>query len=235
MTRDVKPKPGTAADFARRLNLACDNSDRVPPYNFGRQTYIATELGKQFGVTVTKETARKWFAGEVRPRPDKMRALAALLKVDEAWLALGNRPDLVPDERKLQSAAIDGSISLVVGMLTLNGANCAFPDPDDPRKDIVHFYTIISGRQYAIHVSRGQQTRSGFRFVVPSDFERVFALGVVMRAPTQFDLYHLSPAAISKFGRRRGGYIELDGMDREGMISVRTETLKKVDSFTELS
>jgi transcriptional regulator with XRE-family HTH domain len=225
-------KPIVAADFGRRLVIACDNSDRVPEHNFGRQTYIATELDKRFGVKVSRETVRKWFAGEVRPRPDKMKALAHLLKVDEAWLALGMKQAAQLSEgRRLRSSITDGVVHLVIGIFTLNGASCAFPEQHDPRAKSLHFYAIIAGRLSGVYVSLGEKVRSGFKFTIPEDCEHTLVIGVIKRAPMEFDLYHLKPSTVLESGVKRGGWIELTGVDRERAIQIKAEILPRIETF----
>jgi hypothetical protein len=228
-------RPTGVVDFARRLAIACDNNDRVPAHNFGRQTYIATELDKQFGVKISRETARKWFAGEARPRTDKMRALAELLRVDVAWLALGTKQAAqLSGDRQLGSLITDGAAHLVIGMFTLNGASCAFPEQHDPRAKNLHFYTIIAGRLSGVYVSLGEKVRNGFKFTIPEDCENTLVIGVVKRTPVQFDLYHLKPSIAFKFGVKRDGSIELTGADRDGPIQVKAETLSRIQTLDDL-
>lgn len=228
-------RPIAAADFGRRLTIACDNSDHVPDHNFGRQTYIATELDRRYGVKISRETVRKWFAGEVRPRPDKMKVLAALLKVDEAWLALGMKPDAQGSgDRRLRSIIGDGTIHLVIGMFTLNGASCAFPEQHDPRAKSLHFYAILASRLSGVYVSLGEKVRSGFKFTIPEDCEHTLVIGVIKRTPMQFDLYHLKSPTVLKCGAKRDGWIELTGADREGKIQVKAEILQRIESLDDL-
>jgi hypothetical protein len=59
--------------FSNRLNSACDSNSHVPAYNYGRPSWIREHMASDMGVEVSTETVRKWFAGESRPRPDKMR------------------------------------------------------------------------------------------------------------------------------------------------------------------
>lgn len=228
-------RPIIAADFAHRLEIACDNSDHVPDHNFGRQTYIAAELHKRFGVKVSRETARKWFAGEARPRPDKMRALAALLKVDEAWLALGMKPDSQTGGRHgLRSSITDGVVHLVIGMFSLSGASCAFLEQHDPRAKSLHFYAIIAGRLAGVYVSLGEKVRNGFKFTIPEDCENTLVVGVIKRTPTEFDLYHLKSATVLKSGVKRDGVIELTGIDRDRAIHVKAAILPQIETLDEL-
>lgn len=75
------------AEFAKRLNMACDAADYVPPLNKGQQTWIAAKLEQDFGISTTNESVRRWLAGTSRPRHRTMVALAELLRVDPGWLA----------------------------------------------------------------------------------------------------------------------------------------------------
>jgi len=228
-------KPNTkriiAADFARRLTVACDNSDNIPDHNFGRQTYIANELERRFGIRVSKETVRKWFAGEARPRPDKMRVLAELLKIDQAWLAIGSRPNTASDGHRSHAAVSNGAVSLVIGMLTLNGASCAFPESTDPRIKSIHFYAILRGRHFGVYVSLGAPGRRGITFTLPEDCQDTVLIGVVQRSPTRYDLYQLASSTALELGVRRSGHLELTGTDHDGTICVETIALNRLEDF----
>lgn len=76
-------------EFARRLDSACDASGLCPPLHKGRLTWVQHELKRHFKEEVSVETVRKWFAGEAKPRQDKVAKLAKLLQVDVSWLSLG--------------------------------------------------------------------------------------------------------------------------------------------------
>ncbi|TGW07270.1 XRE family transcriptional regulator, partial [Mesorhizobium sp. M2D.F.Ca.ET.145.01.1.1] len=75
------------------MEQACDGNPDVPPLNHGRLGWFVDRL-EQHKVQVAKETVRKWFAGETRPRHPAMKALAQILKIDEGWLSAGRAPDL---------------------------------------------------------------------------------------------------------------------------------------------
>jgi len=227
--------PIIAADFAKRLDIACDNSDVVPEYNRGRQSWIANELLRRYDVSVSKETVRKWFAGEARPRHDKMKALAALLKVDEAWLALGMKPDAqISGDRRLRSIITDGAIHLVIGMVTMSGGSCAFPDDKDPRRETVHFYTIIGGRTHQVFVSVAQEYNDGFRFTLTHDYTQSLCIGVVQKTATSFDLFAFPTETIAKHGKKRGGYIELQASVEGRSLVIGDEKVARVTDFKSL-
>lgn len=81
--------------FAKRLVLACEGNPNCPTdQSRGKQKWIYDNLLSEFGVRVSAEAVRKWFAGESRPRPKVVSYIARLLEVDEAWLSLGITPEL---------------------------------------------------------------------------------------------------------------------------------------------
>jgi len=172
----------------------------IPPYGHGRQVYIAKHL------KVTQEAVRKWFTGEARPRVAKMRELALLLEVDEAWLALGVEPEMDRKEKRLHNSKTEGSIYLLFGMFTLAGGHCAFPGDMDSRKDYVDFYTIIHGKQLAIHVSTGRETTRGrYEFIVPREYDDVRCVGIVHHGGIRFHVIDLKNETIATHKQRKGG------------------------------
>lgn len=195
---------GRDLSFSRRLNEACDGHPHIPPYGQGRQTWVKEHLD------VSHEAVRKWFTGDSRPRPSKMRQLATALEVDEAWLALGITPDLTPKERKAQNARAEGATNVVAGLIQLNGGHIAFPGESDPRSDFVDIYAIIRGVQYAMDVALGQEVSEGmYKFVVPRQYDQCMSVGVVLAAKDQVHMINLKQDLIDKHKVRQGGYFEL--------------------------
>ncbi len=193
-------------DFVSRLNKACDEHPLVPEHGHGRQTWLRAKL------QVSNEAVRKWFAGEARPRPGKMKMLARVLEVDEAWLSLGMSPDLSPKERRVRNATADGAVNVVTGLIQMNGGHCAFPDPKDPRAGYVDLYAIVGGTQMAIHVclALALDTKpESFRFMVPSEFEECTVIGVVQTGPLTQNFIQLRPDLIEKHGVRGGAGREI--------------------------
>lgn len=217
--------------FAKRLGIACDNSDLVPTLNRGRQTWIARELKTKLGIEVSRETVRCWFSGLSFPRPDKMVGLATLLQVDEGWLSHGSAAGAIFETSRVGTSEVDGVVSLLVGMLTLSGASCALPEPYDERGSSLHFYTIMRGRQFGVWVSFAVKIGSGFRFTASSKASGVISLGVIQQSATAFDVYYLAPHIVRQ-GVRRAGQIELL-VDEE--LSVNGEALPEVTDFYELA
>lgn len=218
-------------ELAKRFKKALDASDRVPPENFGRLQHIADELRKHFQIDVSRESVRKWIGGESRPRPDKMRALATILKVNEGWLSLGINPSLTSEEERLRPKAVNAAILYVAGVIGMNGATTAFPDVADPQSEYVNFYAILNGRQHLFYVSLGEQHRSGFKFSMPNNFERIVVIAVVPGEGLNPPMFKISSSAISKYGSKKGGYIEVLADYHDGEILIKDEVCKRISKF----
>ena len=104
--------------FAKRMEIACENHAYAPS-GHGRQTWVRHKMHEKFGITLSPEAVRKWFAGESRPRPKVMTQLAEVLEVDEAWLALGLSPAATPRDQRKQNAMAAGAVNLVAGHIQL--------------------------------------------------------------------------------------------------------------------
>lgn len=187
--------------FAKRLNTACDGHPHIPPYGHGRQTWVKEHL------EVSHEAVRKWFMGEARPRPDKMRQLSKTLEVDEAWLSLGITPDLKPRERRSRNAQAEGAVNVLAGIVQLNGGHCAFPDENDPRGGYVDLYAIVRGTSYPLHVSLATPLSAGmFQFVVPKEYRDCRVIGVVQIRSMRVHALDMTTDLIDRHKSRKGGY-----------------------------
>lgn len=216
--------------FAERLNKACDHHPHVPPYNYGRLTWVRDHLNSDRGLSVTLETVRKWFSGESRPRVSKMAQLAELLGVDEAWLSLGLTPEATPAERDARNAAATGAVNLVAGIIQLSGGHPAFPDDGAPE----NLLAIIKGKHHRLHVTLGQQTDAGYRFILPSDLMGLVCIGVVQRGPLRFDFLRLDTDDVEKVGASQGGFIELAVKANGAGYSTRRTDWPLVKNFSTL-
>lgn len=166
--------------FSKRFTQACDDSPYIPSFGKGRQVTIAKELD------VSQEAVRKWLCGDAMPRPVKMTKLAKLLRVDEAWLALGVDPEMDREHRLDAKRVTEGAVLVLVGMVTMEGGRCAFPTEDDPRKAYVDFYAIVRGSQFAIHVSVARElSKSHYEVYIPREYRDVRCVAYVPRGPMQ--------------------------------------------------
>ena len=228
------PRPKTVTnvivdrEFAARVEQACDTNPLVPPHNSGRLAWFQERLEKDHGVKTSRESVRKWLAGESRPRHKKMAALAKVLKADEAWLSLGKAPDLSGEDPKTRARGLEGVVYYVAGLFGLNGVAVAFTEGKSAKN--AHFLCITEGRPYSFYVSLGRHA-TNHRFTLPTDFEEVIVLGVIKRSDLQYDIYHLTSPAISKFGNRKGGFIELTAVDHGGKLLAKTENCPRIETF----
>lgn len=206
------------AAFARRLEQACDGSPHCPPFNKGRLTWIADELGKSLGQKLSVQTVSRWMDGVSKPRHAKAIKLAQLLGVDSTWLYLGVEPELAPRERKVRNAMADGAVNVVAGLIQMDGGHPAFPEEGDARAAAAHIdlYAVIKGAQYAFHVTLGIREDGGWRFAVPADHEGIVVLGVV-REGLSFHLVELTGEMIEANGTPTGARTINVSLDRRAI------------------
>lgn len=187
-------------EFAVRLNQACDDSPDIPEYGKGRQTVLADKMG------VSQEAVRKWLAGEATPKKDKVKALATILGVDEAWLALGIAPTLTARERKLAGRAVEGVVLIMAGAIQLAGGNCAFPTEDDPRSSYVDIYAIVKGIKVDINVSTAREIDDDtYEVVVPREFKDVRCFVYFTAVGVMFNIVEVPTQVIEKQKILKGG------------------------------
>jgi transcriptional regulator with XRE-family HTH domain len=168
--------------FAQRFARACDANSRVPLLNHGRLTWLQRQLEDRFGIKASLETIRRWMSGEMKPRANKLAALAKVLEVDEAWLSIGTSADATPRDVKVRNAMAAGSVNVLAGLVQMAGGTAAFPESDDTHAEKlqIHLYSIIRGAQYAFHVVLGRRDEAGnYRFTMPDHYEQIFVVGAV--------------------------------------------------------
>lgn len=229
----LKPDPSQVirhVDFASRLESACDAHAHAPAFKRGRYSWVLEGLERQ-GITVSRQTVHQWFKGVMKPRGNKMHALAKMMDVDEAWLALGDDSTVGSVQRPARNALAGGSVNLVAGLIQMAGGSVAFPDPEDARaeRDNIHIVAIIRGASYSIHVTAGSAGEDGkLRFPVPrvrGDY--LVVLGVVMEGMSA-RVFELTPDVIAtgKPDRadRRGRKIEVIADEAE---------LKPIETFAQ--
>lgn len=123
-----------------------------------------------------------------------------------------------------------------MGFLMMNGVSCATPDEHDPRKENVNFYAIYQGRQLAVRVLSGNDGNGSdsVKFSADNDFEGLTNIAVVKTGPFSVDIFRLTDAAISKFGKRKGGWIEVAGNYSAGSLRVQTEEMSAIRSLSSI-
>lgn len=227
-------KSSEKAGFAKRLAHAAAQNPYVPEINRGRLTWIRAQLEKRYGENVSLETVRKWFAGESRPRHEKMKLLAELLQVDLTWLSLGAEGGGDVRERRARNASVDGAVNLVAGLIQMGGGAPAFPEEDDAEAHEVEIdlHAIIKGAHYDLHVCLAKSvTDTEVSFAPTSHFAKVFTLAVIPLGAFCFDILELPVEVIEQHGRRLGGVVELVVSRKGDGYTVGETPLPKIESF----
>ncbi len=202
-----KAKPANP-DIAQRMKQACDGNPNVPPPNYGRLGWLQQRFEEQ-GISISTETARRWFSGEVRPREKYMKVLAQILKVDYAWLSVGNAPALSEKQIFARNATASGAVNLVAGLIQMSGGTPAFPDN---APDGVDLHAIIKGGSYQIHVATAERTHV-WTFAIPTTALNCLIIGVLWIGEFSFRFLELDADAIEKVGKRKGGHFEVTAGD----------------------
>lgn len=211
------------AEFARRLEMACNGVSGCPPMHKGRLTWLQQRLAIGFNMTVSVETVRKWVAGEAKPRQEKTAALAEILQVDVAWLHIGVDQHVPPRERRVRNAAVDGVVNVVAGLIQMDGGSPAFPQPGDmaAERNHVDIHAIIRGAKYDFHIVLADAQQ---RFHVPTDHGNVIVLAVVRNDGMKLQIYELASDVIDRVGVRHGGSIE---------VGIPLRELRLIERFTD--
>lgn len=193
--------------FAKRLVLACEGNPNCPTdQSRGKQKWIYDNLLSEFGVRVSAEAVRKWFAGESRPRPKVMSYIARLLEVDEAWLSLGITPELNAVEKKRHNAMASGAINLVAGIIQLGGGTIAFPEDES-----AHLTAIIKGKVLKIDVSLPRDLGQDRHRVTTSDnLDGKHVIVVIEEERFGYQILDITPEMVRAVGDRRGDFWELE-------------------------
>lgn len=213
--------------FAKRIETACEKHPRAPS-GHGRQTWVRKALEEQFGLKVSPEAVRKWFAGEVRPRPNIMSQIATVLNVDEAWLSLGLTPTHTPPEKTKLNAMANGAINLVAGHIQLAGGSIAYPE-ESSEHDL---FAIVKGRQRSVTVRLGT-SESTFKLSVPVQTQTTIAVIPTVN-PNNYRFFSIPSDLIQEMGDNRGGFTDLVIEQAEGSYSVAGKALPEIATFTDL-
>jgi transcriptional regulator with XRE-family HTH domain len=215
-------------EFSRRLTQAANESRKVPPLNHGRAVFIAKECG------VSQEAVRKWFSGESTPKNDKLKELAELLEVDEAWLAFGKKPELDRKELRQHATATDGGVYLLYGMAQLAGASAAFP-AKKVESQPADLYVIYNGAQYPLYVSVGIEGDQGvYTFLLPKEHAEVTCVGVVRLSHVRYQLIRLDPELVAKHQTKKSGALSIEVTRKGSEYTTGRDVWHRIDSFGDL-
>lgn len=150
------------------------------------------------------------MTGEARPRPVTMSKLSNLLGVDEAWLSLGISPELPVKEREARNAVADGAVNVFTGLVQMNGGHCAFPGPDDSRKEYVDVYAIIRGSQFSVHVAFGVAvSKDVFRFQIPKEYPNASVVGAIHQSSMRCKFINMRQTLLDKHRIKKGAFFEV--------------------------
>jgi len=233
MPKTVSQKVVRDPEFAKRLAQAVAAHPRSPDVEHGRQAWLQRELTSRFDTEFSKEAVRRWFAGEMKPRPDTLENIAEALGVDVAWLSLGISPEIAPKERKLRNAQADGAVNLIAGLIQMQGGHPAFPpEADADRYDLS---AVIRGALYHFRVGLAQEMDDGsLKFTVPNNAAGVVNLGVIPRNGMHVDVIEITPELIDKHGARKGPISEVEIEDAgRGKYVAGKDGVKTISSFTD--
>ena len=217
--------------FAKRLEIACEGNPHCPTDQYrGKQKWVYDGLESEFGVKVSSEAVRKWFAGESRPRPKIMSFLARLLEVDEGWLSLGIKPDLTPVEKKRRTATADGAVNLFAGIIQMNGGHIAFPDDDS-----AHIFAIIGGKQLAIDVAMPFSLGNDrYRIVVSDNLDRKRIVVIFEEERFGYQVVVLTPEQVRDAGDHRGDFYEVVIEQRGIKFKAGNHQVREITDIREL-
>lgn len=126
----------TTEEFAHRFNRAVEGHPLAPPTPHGRQVWVKDKLAKEAGLEVSANTMSKWFHGQARPRPDSIRKIAKVLKVDEVWLAMGQKPAQQTAGKTPGAEGARGAVLLVAGLIEIAGGRVTFANKDQAPVDL---------------------------------------------------------------------------------------------------
>lgn len=201
-------------EFATRLTTACEKHPGHPAGKRGVQKWLRERIAAKTGKTVSPEATRKWFAGESRPRPQLMAAIAEILEVDLSWLTNGVRPTF---ENKVSKALAKGSSNYLAGLIQMSGGHIAFPERDD----MGDIFVIQAGRPIAVDVAvASPMAEDYFTFSVNDDYDRKTIVGLVPTdKKTVFQLIRLTTEILDEKSDRRGDYVEVT-LKRSGGLFV---------------
>lgn len=231
----------TTKEFSLRLNQALRDHPFAPDEH-GRQRWLLRELEKQSGISVSPNTVSKWVNGQARPRLDYIRALSRLLKVDELWLNMGQKPIMDTPETAKQAARSSGSALALAGIIEMCGGRVTFPGPDETGLSLRVDFGL---GQVGMLIVDGNQKGSSVTFIIdePVEDNKIIYFRYTSELETgtgQVDLLDLTDVPRQKMGGfsiiqgelRKDGRIKVDGQRAllaparsvEDLVYARNET-----------
>jgi len=184
--------------FVKRLNLACDQAG-IAAHGYGRQKEISDIL------KISPEASRKYFHG-TKPGKGNLHKLAKYLNVDVAWLSFGSQTTTSQETRE-HSQTANGSVYVLYGLATSNGAHCAF---DNDANSAVDFYALYNGKKYDACVKTGQELGGDdYTFDLPLDYEKMVCFGTLQKSRWAMTILKLDSDLIKKHGKTKGDTVRV--------------------------
>lgn len=184
-------------EFGDRMVRICDADQMIPSANYGRYAWIADQFKKRFDVEVSRETVRRWAAGESFPRPKMMDHLAEVLRTSRAWLAYGRKPDLSEKEKRQRTLSEVASTNLVSGFIQMNGGSCALPDDGESDLSLV---AIIGGKHLTLTIVTLHSAGNVVEFNVPTGTDLGMVIGVHKTSQVSVDMFVIPSEVIQNAG-----------------------------------
>lgn len=167
-------------DLKARIEGALERHPRAPSEH-GRLAWIAREFKTRFDVIVTRETVRRWVAGEAEPRHERREQLSQILGVTSTWLMTGYDP--VADAKTNRTQGENAAADIVAGLLKLNGWTVSRPDA--AKADI---RAGRDGRHYDFAVFAAVKTITGEYHSSLTSAENTVTLVLLPVGPFAFDI-----------------------------------------------
>lgn len=216
-------------DFSDRLKQACNLRPELPRKGAGLHSWLKDKMG------VSHETISKWFSGESRPRPARMKKLATILGVNEAWLAVGS-PLITSGAQKALEVRQEGIENIFMGLMKLNGAHCAAPDEAEDESSKTSFYAIREGVLTRYAVLLAEQHGHSFSCKIPVNYSSATVVVSFCTEPSRVLFFKIPHDLIDTFGKHMGGYIKIDihfNKQNEESIKIGEAEVVKMENFTE--
>lgn len=190
----------TTEELAYRLRTSIEAHPMAPPTPYGVISWLKRELEKE-GLEVSVNTVHKWYHGASRPRPDNIRILAKVLKVDELWLAMGKKPDLAMTKSEPGAISASAANLLLAGIIEAEGGKATFITNGDAALSV-----NIQGEAREVVAVLGQKSEDSkdVSFIVPEPTKGRDVIGLVQADPGKytvaFNLTNLTNTPRENFG-----------------------------------
>ena len=219
--------------FGIRMKQSCDANSEIPNMNDGRLVWIKNRISDE-GLAVSMQTVMRWYYGAAMPRQKKLILLSKILGVSPSWLSLGreDQPSANTSSRRINN---DGAVNALIGHMQMEGIPCAYPETGDLKSDVVHFYSIISGRQHLFHVASGSISKkiNSASFAVPVQHENVIVILVVPVSAKCIQIWQIPTEVIISQAKRDSNVMAMHGKIDGDTLSIGRVKLQAIEDLRE--